>query len=72
MPMVAKLYSQGRKMLKHNQGPKPVVPKKPKIDEASCKAKYAAYRKRMTVSPDTVVDIIPYSKWKKTNCGMVN
>jgi len=34
-------------------------------DEAVSKAKYAAYRKRMAVNPDTVVNTLSYDKWKK-------
>lgn len=36
-----------------------------KKDEALLRSKYSAYRKRMAVSPDTVLDTLSYEKWRK-------
>ena len=45
--------------------------KKKKPDDAMSRARYAAYRKEMAKSPDTIIDTLTYAVWKKSK-GIVN
>ena len=38
---------------------------KPKKDKAASKAKYTAYRRKMSRSPATITKTLSYSQWKK-------
>jgi len=40
--------------------------KKKKVDTAILRSKYAAYRKRMTANPKTILSIKPFKVWKET------
>lgn len=43
-----------------------LFPKK-KLDDAMLRSRYAAYRKKMARSPDTIIKTASYKDWKKTN-----
>jgi len=38
---------------------------KKKLDEAMLKTEYAAYRRKQTVTPDSLIKTLTYEAWKK-------